>query len=108
MLGFKLYASQLLCLNFILENIEANQFIKFGIGNGKTLLSVTLAILLATEKKKSVFIVSKNDHLVQRDIKKYEQLIQSMKLNANLNQSSNELGIYFYTHPKVKSQFSKK
>lgn len=45
---------------------------QFGIGNGKTLLSITLAVLIAIETKKSVFIISKNEHLVQRDIKKYE------------------------------------
>lgn len=72
LLGFKLYASQLLCINYIFENLNANHFIQFGIGNGKTLLSITLAVLIAIETKKSVFIVSKNEHLVQRDIKKYE------------------------------------
>jgi len=93
-----------LCLNYILENIETNHFIQFGIGNGKTLLSTTLAILLATKMNLSVFIISKNEHLVQRDIKKYEKLILVMQLNANLNQISKQLGIYFYTFNQVKSQ----
>lgn len=84
-LGFKLYASQILCLNFILANHTYNSFISFGIGNGKTLLAATLAILLAKKTNKSVFIVSKNEHLVQRDMKHFEKVISWVKLNANLN-----------------------
>ena len=64
--------------------MDTNHFIEFGIGNGKTLLSIALAIIIARDYRKSVFIVGKNEHLVQRDIKKYEDIIRKMGLNSNL------------------------
>ncbi|CDW82389.1 UNKNOWN [Stylonychia lemnae] len=105
-LGFKLYESQILCMNYIQSYLKSNHFIQFGIGNGKTLLSITLAIMISIDTQNSVFIVSKNEHLVQRDIKKYESLIQKMNLNCNLNQCSKALGIYFYTQSSLKKQLS--
>jgi preprotein translocase subunit SecA len=84
-LGFKLYSSQVLCINYLMSNPLVNHLVHFGIGNGKTLLCISLAVLLANKLAQSVFIVSKNEHLVQRDFKKYQRLIKSMNLNANLN-----------------------
>ena len=63
-LGFKLYSSQILCINYICDNLQASHLIHFGIGNGKTLISIVLAILIALKTKLSVIIIGKNEHLV--------------------------------------------
>ena len=44
-------------------------------GNGKTLLCVAIAIIIAKLRNIPVFIIGKNAHLVLRDSKKFEQLI---------------------------------
>lgn len=106
MLGFKLYSSQILCINYIIDNVKLNHLINFGIGNGKTLLCISLAILLAKTNNHSVFVVSKNEHLVQRDFVKYEKIIKGLGLSANLNGFANDKGIYFFTLPQLKKQFN--
>jgi preprotein translocase subunit SecA len=54
-------------------------------GNGKTLLGVTTAILFAKLRKTPTFIIGKNAHLILRDSKKFEALICSMDLKTNTN-----------------------
>ena len=66
-------------------------------GNGKTLVGVSIAIILAKLRNIPVFIIAKNGHLVLRDSKKFEQLILLMGLKTNTNQYSREPGIYYYT-----------
>jgi preprotein translocase subunit SecA len=56
-----------------------------GIGNGKTLLCTSIAIIIALKFNKPVFVVSKNEHLILRDYKKYEDLIVSLSLNTNVS-----------------------
>jgi hypothetical protein len=65
-------------------------------GNGKTLLCVAIAIIIAKLRNIPVFIIGKNAHLVLRDSKKFEQLILSMGLKTNTNQYSREPGVYYY------------
>jgi preprotein translocase subunit SecA len=89
-----------MALNFLLSSSERFSFIQFGIGNGKTLLSCLVSILLAKSKGKSVFILSKMDHLILRDAKKFENLIRSSGLDTNVNSSSLEVGVYFYSIKK--------
>ena len=88
LLGITLYPSQLLCLNFLIGNLHSNNLICFGIGNGKTLLCTALAIVIAKQLQKSVFIVSKNEHLVSRDQKHFEKVVTKMGLATSFNQYS--------------------
>lgn len=63
-LGFNHYCSQVMCINYILSSLQENHLMHFGIGNGKTLICLTLAILIARTKMCPVFIIGKNEHLV--------------------------------------------
>ena len=65
-------------------------------GNGKTLLCVAIAIIIAKLRNIPIFIIGKNAHLVLRDSKKFEQLILSMGLKTNTNRYSREPGVYYY------------
>jgi hypothetical protein len=56
-----------MCINYLIYNDSRYNFINFGIGNGKTLLCVIIAILWSIHKKENVFIISKFDHLAIRD-----------------------------------------
>ncbi|KEJ82674.1 hypothetical protein OXYTRIMIC_191 [Oxytricha trifallax] len=72
-------------------------FHQFWVGNGKTLLCSTYAILLAQQYKEPVFVIGKNEHLVLRDEKNFEKLIISSSLNVNVNQYSSLPGVYYLT-----------
>ncbi|KEJ82837.1 hypothetical protein OXYTRIMIC_444 [Oxytricha trifallax] len=75
-------------------------FHQFWVGNGKTLLCSTYAILLAQQYKEPVFVIGKNEHLVLRDEKNFEKLIISspqQSLNVNVNQYSSLPGVYYLT-----------
>jgi hypothetical protein len=89
-----------------MENLKDNCFISFGMGNGKTLLCVAIAIIFAKLRKIPVFIIGKNAHLVLRDSKKFEQLILSMGLKTNTNQYSREPGVYYYTQKDLETASS--
>src|SRR3569833_228115 len=81
-------ALQRLCFNFVCSSKEQKQFIHFGIGNGKTMLCVSLGIHFVLKEKKPVFIIGKSNYLVLRDEKNFEKLISSFKINVNVNQNS--------------------
>jgi preprotein translocase subunit SecA len=87
-------------------NLKDNCFISFGMGNGKTLLCVAIAIIFAKLRGVPVFIIGKNAHLVLRDSKKFEQLILSMGLKTNTNQYSREPGVYYYTQKDLETASS--
>ena len=76
-------------------------FINFGIGNGKTLIATILGILLANKYKEPVVILSKYDHLVLRDQKKYSKLISSFGLATNINNITQKEGVYFYSEKNI-------
>ena len=57
-------------------------------GNAKTLLGATTAIIFARLRNTPTFIIGKNSHLILRDSKKFEGLIGSMDLLTNTNQCS--------------------
>ena len=72
-------------------------------GNGKTLLCVAIAIIIAKLRRTPVFIIGKNAHLVLRDSKKFEQLALSMGLKTSTNQYSKEPGVYYYTQKDLET-----
>src|SRR6202451_1121447 len=72
-------------------------------GNGKTLLCVAIAIIIAKLRNIPVFIIGKNAHLVLRDSKKFEQLIISMGLKTNTNQYFREPGVCYYTYKELEN-----
>lgn len=100
-LKIKLHPLQLLCLNYFQQS-EDDTFATFGIGNGNTLLCSITAIMKATLFQRSVFIVSKYEHLVQRDYKYFENLVQELNLFSNFCQCSyNKIGIFYFTTKEV-------
>jgi hypothetical protein len=102
---FEFHTVQKLCLNFITSNIKTNIFSKFGIGNGKTLLCTALAVYLVSTEKVPVFVVSKNDHLILRDHKRFEKMLTSMDLHSAVNLCTEEPGIFYYSQRKLEAQF---
>ena len=103
-LKIKLHPLQLLCLNYFQQS-KANIFATFGIGNGKTLLCTITAIMKATLFQRSVFIISKHEHLVQRDYKYFENLVQVLNLFSNFCQySHNKIGIFYFTMKEIVKQ----
>ncbi|KEJ82377.1 hypothetical protein OXYTRIMIC_535 [Oxytricha trifallax] len=97
LLGFQFLSLQKLCINYSLHDAKPYQFYNFGIGNGKTLLCATLAILLTNDNQKSTIIIGKNDYLVLRDEKRFSDVIIKSGLNINYNQFEDKLGVYYMT-----------
>jgi preprotein translocase subunit SecA len=55
-------------------------FLNFGIGNGKTLLCTSLAIILGLRAEKPVIILGKQEYLPYRDHKKFKEMIKECGL----------------------------
>ncbi|KEJ82485.1 Protein translocase subunit SecA [Oxytricha trifallax] len=103
-IGFDFLSLQKLALNYLLWEDSKFSFINIGVGNGKTLLCSTLAALYAKSSQLPVFIIGKNDHLILRDEKRFEQLVTSLSLNINVNQYEKKAGVYYLTQKYLESQ----
>ena len=56
------------------------QFLNFGIGNEKSLLCTTIAIILKTVNPNTVIILNKNEYLNYRDYSKFKDCIEECNL----------------------------
>ena len=71
----------------MLQHLEDRAiFLNFGIGNGKSLLCSTLAIILKKIQPKNVIILNKSDYLTYRDYQKFKDCIESCDLRCARNQ----------------------
>ena len=70
----------------MLQHLEDRAvFLNFGIGNGKSLLCSTLAIILKKIQNKNVIILNKSDYLTYRDYQKFKNCIDSCDLRCSRN-----------------------
>lgn len=100
-LRFKFHLIQGLCLNYLTTFQKRYEFLQFGIGNGKTLLCVVMALYYAKKSNSPVLIIGRNEYLVLRDCKKFSPLISSLGLESNVNQFSSQAGVFYMTMNKV-------
>ena len=91
----KFHFLQLLCLQYVLQNLDERcQFLNFGIGNGKSLICSTLAIIIKSVCDKSVIILNKNEYLTYRDYSKFKDCIEQCDLNCSYNKFSANSIVY--------------
>ena len=82
----KFHFLQQMCIQYVLQHLEERcQFLNFGIGNGKSLLCTTLAIILKKISTNNVIILNTSEYLTYRDYHKFKDCIDSCELRCSLN-----------------------
>lgn len=66
----------------------------FGIGNGKSLICSTLAIILKRVSNRSIIILNKSDYLTYRDYLKFKACIEECDLHCSYNKYASNSIVY--------------
>jgi preprotein translocase subunit SecA len=75
-----------MCISYVLQHLDERcQFLNFGIGNGKSLLCTSIAIILRKIQPNNVIILNSSEYLTYRDYHKFKDCIDNCGLRCSLN-----------------------
>ena len=100
-LPFQLHLLQIFSLVYFITYRDRFTFLHLGIGNGKTLVSVVLAVALALKERCPVILLTKLGHLVYGAHHDYQNFIIDQGLQTNTNQLSQRPGVYFFSETEL-------